>query len=96
MRMAGLWESIPAVGDKPAEERFLVLTRDMVLHGVIHDRTPVLLTPAGTEVWLDPKAAEMELLEVTSEMKDEDLMYYKVIRNAAEERADTRKLLEPI
>lgn len=46
VRMAGLWEE--SVYRDVRERRFLALTRSMVLHAHVQDRTPVLLVDVST------------------------------------------------
>lgn len=43
------------------------------LHAHVHDRTPVLLSRAAAEVWLDPAAQEAELLDAASHLGDDHL-----------------------
>jgi putative SOS response-associated peptidase YedK len=56
MMMAGIWDYWKSAdGDKVIESVAILTTAaHEVLQG-IHDRMPVLLSPAGIEIWLDPK-----------------------------------------
>lgn len=71
--MAGVWE--PAEGpDGVRTAGFIMLTRAMVRHADIHDRTPVLVTPAVAAEWLDPQATLDAVQAATQACRDEDLV----------------------
>lgn len=71
--MAGLWE--PAEGpDGTRAAGFIVLTRAMVQHADIHDRTPVLVTLASAAVWLDPQAPPSAVRAAAQVRRDDDLI----------------------
>jgi putative SOS response-associated peptidase YedK len=100
--MAGIWEE--ATIPDGQETRFLILTREMTTrHAVagrapilIHDRTPVLLTPAAAATWMDPAATDGDLWDAASTRTDHDLVVREVVRNAAMERRNDPQLLEPV
>ena len=76
LAMAGLYEDVTT--PEGAERRFLVLTRPMVKHAAIHDRTPVMLSEAGEEAWLDLAAPMGDVLDAARSMGDDDLAVRKV------------------
>lgn len=94
LRIAGLWSSEESP-DGP-ERRFLVLTRAMALYGAIHDRTPVILSPAAAEVWLDPRAQEPELLDAAAALGDDHLVVRSVTFDTAAGKIDGPHLVEPL
>ncbi len=92
--MAGLWEE--GDGGAAGERRFLVLTRAMEAFAAIHDRTPVMLSEAAAEVWLDPAAGEAEVFDAARHMGDHDLVPREVVFSAAAERRDDAELMAPL
>lgn len=94
LRMAGLWED--SIYKEVRERRFLVLTRAMVLHAHVHDRTPVLLSPAAAEVWLDPTAQEAELLDAATHLGDDHLALRSVTFDKIAGKTDGPHLSEPL
>ncbi len=92
LAMAGLYEDVP--GPDGVERRFLVLTRPMVRYATIHDRTPVMLTEAGEEAWLDPVAPMGDVLDAARSMGDDDLTPYRVADGPNKARAAGAWLLE--
>lgn len=94
IRIAGLWTV--EKGEEGPERRFLVITRPMVLYGAIHDRTPLILSPEATEVWLDPKAEERELFEAAATLGDDHLVVREVTFDKAAGKVDGPHLVEPL
>jgi putative SOS response-associated peptidase YedK len=78
--IAGLWTIEP--GKEGPEIRFIVLTRTMVLNGEIHDQTPLMLTNADAQVWIDSSAPAVEVPRFLASRSDEDLVVRQVIMGA--------------
>src|SRR4051812_21106190 len=91
--IAGLWED--ATTDEGTERRFLVLTRAMTRYAEIHDRTPVMLTPAAAEAWMDPKARAAEVVEAAASRSDDDLVVRAVVSGPSKKVSEGPHLLEP-
>jgi putative SOS response-associated peptidase YedK len=94
LRLAGLWESTEHKG--VTESRFIVVTRPMVLYGHIHDRTPVVLSPAAADTWLDPRAPERDLLDAAGDLGDDHLIVRSVTFDKAAGKSDGPHLTEPL
>lgn len=92
--IAGLWEQ--AKGPDGLERRFLVLTRAMNRYKAIHDRTPVLLTPAAAEAWMDPKAPDREVLEAARSCTDDDLIVRPVVSGPTRAVPEGPHLMESV
>jgi putative SOS response-associated peptidase YedK len=59
----------------PAVRTFAILTtRPNTLVGKLHDRMPVILTPEGEELWLDPRVEDPARLAPLFEPSDADAM----------------------
>lgn len=94
LAMAGLYEDVP--GPEGVERRFVVLTRPMVTYAAIHDRTPVMLSEAGEEAWLDPAAPMGDLLDAAGSMGDDDVTPYRVADGPTKARLAGAWLIEPL
>ena len=94
LAMAGLYEDVPTA--EGSERRFLVLTRSMVKHAAIHDRTPVMLSEAGEEAWLDLGAPLGDVLDAARSMDDDDLAPYRVADGPNKAMPAGAWLLEPM
>ena len=75
--LAGLWTPEPAK-DGAQEPHFVVLTRTMVLHAQVHERTPVMLTADDARAWADPEAPEQEVAALLGSRRDDDLVVREV------------------
>jgi putative SOS response-associated peptidase YedK len=87
--LAGLWEPDPA-------PRFIVLTRAMVLHQAIHDRTPVMLTPVAARDWVDPASMPDTVHAAATSQVDEDLVVHRVCDGPTKAVPAGPHLLEPV
>lgn len=87
--MAGLWEADPS-------PRFLILTRNMVLHRAIHDRTPVMLTPTAARAWVDPTSPPEAVQAAAACLGDDDLVPYRVCDGPTKAAPAGPHLLEPV
>lgn len=90
--MAGLWEPVDAPNGP--EPRFLVITRAMVKHAGIHDRTPVMLTPEAARVWVDPASSGDAVNAATASLGDDDLVVRPVCDGPNKARPAGPHLLE--
>jgi putative SOS response-associated peptidase YedK len=87
--MAGLWEADPA-------PRFLVITRAMVLHQAVHDRTPVMLTASAARAWVDPAMPPDLVFAAATSLGDNDLVVHRVCDGPTKAVPAGPHLLEPI
>lgn len=87
--MAGLWEADPA-------PRFIVLTRAMVLHQAIHDRTPVMLSVSAARAWVDPASTPDVVLAAASCLGDADLAVHRVCDGPTKAAPAGPHLLDPV
>lgn len=63
LAMAGLWERWQHEGEV-IDSFAIVTTESSGARAAIHDRMPVMLSPEGTETWLDPHATPEQLHDV--------------------------------
>ncbi len=64
--LAGLWETwrgLPAEASDPLETCTIITTAASEATRPIHDRMPVILTPADYDLWLDPDMEDRERIE---------------------------------
>jgi putative SOS response-associated peptidase YedK len=94
LAMAGLYEDVPL--PEGVERRFLVLTRPMVKHAGIHDRTPVMLSEAAEDAWLDPTAPMGDVLDAARSMGDDDLIPRRVASGPTKVKPAGAWLMEAI
>jgi len=96
---AGLWERWTPK-EKPAEPAFIdsytiVTTEANTLLKPLHERMPVILAPEHYASWLDPEAAEADLLALLRPAPEELLHYFPVSRRVNAARVDVPELIEP-
>ncbi|MBA3936932.1 MAG: SOS response-associated peptidase family protein [Planctomycetes bacterium] len=91
--LAGLWAT--EQGKDGPEQHFVVLTRTMVLHAQVHDRTPVMLTPDDARAWADPEAPEQEVAALLGSQRDVDLVMREV-ELGAEKRGAGPEVAKPV
>lgn len=89
-RMAGIWE------DVDGERRFLVFTRAMQRFVAIHDRTPVMLSAAGEDAWLNPASSSKEVVGAAQGLGDDDLVLRRVPSGPTKAHPAGPHLLEPL
>jgi putative SOS response-associated peptidase YedK len=83
----------PAAGEVHS---FTIITVDAVLSiRDIHDRMPLILTPAQEEIWLDPKAEPEALSAVLAGCIAEPPTAYEVSSRVNSPRNDDAGLIEP-
>ena len=95
---AGLWESWtdPDTGDR-LDSATLIVTEANALVRPIHDRMPVILSPADYATWLDPTLTRPEPLMALLKPCDPALMTaYAVDRRVNSPTPDDPALIEPL
>ena len=94
LSMAGLYEDVTTA--EGTERRFLVLTRPMGTYASIHDRTPIMLSEAGEEAWLDPQAPMGDVLDAAQSMGDHDVVPRRVASGPNKARPAGAWLLDAV
>lgn len=95
---AGLWESWtdPASGER-LDSATIIVTQANALVRPIHDRMPVILSPADYGVWLDPTQTRAEALTPLLKPCDpEPMMAYPVDRRVNKPSEDDASLLDSL
>jgi putative SOS response-associated peptidase YedK len=93
---AGVWAALPArEGSGELHSCAIVTCEPNGLIRPIHDRMPVVLSPAHEARWLEPDAAELDLLSLLVPAPDELLVAREVIDAVNDVREDGPHLLEP-
>ncbi|MDJ0739351.1 MAG: SOS response-associated peptidase [Gammaproteobacteria bacterium] len=97
LAFAGLWEHWQD-GDGNELESCTILVRDANAEvRVVHDRMPVVITPAAFDLWLDIRAQKPQPLEtLLAAQQPPPLEIYPVGRAVNSPRNDTPALLEPV
>lgn len=92
---AGLWDEWrPPQG--PAIRSFAILTtRPNALVAELHDRMPVILTPASEEVWLDPGSRPQDLSKLFEPLDAGELETFAVSRRVNAPANDDASVLDP-
>lgn len=98
LALAGLWEEWRAPGEPELLRTCTIVTTEAnALMAPIHDRMPVILSPAGFDAWLTPKPVEAadvaHLLVPAPEDVLESYEVDKVVNNA---RNDVPACIEPV
>jgi putative SOS response-associated peptidase YedK len=92
---AGLWEHWGRGGEH-IDSCTILTTGANELVGSIHDRMPVLLDPAGYDVWLDPDVQDAKRLEtLLVPYTSEAMAAYRVSTLVNNPKADEPKCIEP-
>jgi putative SOS response-associated peptidase YedK len=68
---AGIWDSWRDKGGKPLESCSILTTTPNAVISTVHDRMPVILSPDGYDLWLDPGITDMRV--VSDLLKHSDL-----------------------
>ncbi|OLE38767.1 MAG: hypothetical protein AUG48_00905 [Actinobacteria bacterium 13_1_20CM_3_68_9] len=93
---AGVWAALPArEGSGELHSCAIVTCEPNGLIRPIHDRMPVVLSPSHEARWLEPDAAELDLLSLLVPAPDELLVAREVIDAVNDVREDGPHLLEP-
>jgi putative SOS response-associated peptidase YedK len=92
---AGLWERWTR-GEKPVETCTIITTDANELMAPIHDRMPVILSPADYELWLDEAVQEPERLMPLLRPYAGDLEAYPVSSLVNNPRNNAPECLAPL
>lgn len=97
--IAGFWDYTPNVRSGVMEHRYgIVTTEPNEKIAKTHDRMPVILTPEGQAIWLDPNATKEQLLELIKPY-DQDQIEVKVaskeLNNSRNKNFKIDKLIDP-
>ncbi|HUY90813.1 MAG TPA: SOS response-associated peptidase [Pirellulales bacterium] len=93
---AGLWEHWPK-GEPPLESCTIITTDANELMATLHDRMPVIISPADYALWLDPAVEEPErLLPLLRPWAGDELEAIAVSTLVNNPRHESPQCLEPI
>lgn len=93
---AGLWEHWPKV-EPPVESCTIITTDANEMMASLHDRMPVILSPADYALWLDPAVQEPErLLPFLRPYAGDDLEAVPVSTLVNNPRHESPQCIEPI
>ncbi len=92
---AGLWEHWWPVKDAEPVLTFTIVTGPPgIVSGDIHDRAPLILSPASWDAWLSGSAEDAKrIVDTTTEP---ELTYYPVTKAVGAPRNNTAANVEPI
>lgn len=94
---AGLWEHWRPSDGHPLETCTIITTEPNDLMAPIHNRMPVILSPASYDQWLDPTFQQTEPLQaLLRPYPSEALMAYSVSSLVNNPRHDAPQCLEPV
>jgi putative SOS response-associated peptidase YedK len=92
---AGIWAALEREGSEPLHSCAILTCEPNELIRPVHDRMPVVLTPEGEDVWLDPGSGEEELAALLTPSAA-DLFELREVGDAVNDvREDGPHLLEP-
>jgi putative SOS response-associated peptidase YedK len=92
---AGLWETWDK-GKEPVQSCTIITTDANSALRPLHDRMPVILPPESFAEWLDPLAAQPELLDLLRPCPAEWLALHPVGAGVGNVRNDGPELVEPL
>lgn len=93
---AGLFDEWSPRGGPPQRTFAILTTRPNELVGALHDRMPVILTPEGEDVWLDPDVKEPARLAPLFEPPESGTMEaFPVSRHVNAPANDDASVLDP-
>ena len=94
---AGLWEHWKPAEGVPLETCTIITTEPNDLMAPIHNRMPVILSPASYDQWLDPTFQQTESLKaLLRPYPSEELTAYPVNTLVNNPRHDAPQCLEPV
>ena len=94
---AGLWEHWTPPEGEPLETCTIITTMPNDLMAPIHNRMPVILSPASYDQWLDPTFQQTESLKaLLRPYPSEELTAYPVSTLVNNPRHDVPQCLEPV
>ncbi|ODA28648.1 SOS response-associated peptidase [Planctopirus hydrillae] len=93
---AGLWERWTKSGS-PIETCTIITTNANTLMSELHDRMPVILSPAAADVWLDQKIEQPELLlSLLGPYPDDEMEAYPVSTLVNSPKNESSECIVPI
>lgn len=93
---AGLWDRWRGAGD-PMDACTIITTDANGVTRPVHDRMPVMLSPAGAALWLDPDVDDLPILEaVLKPYPDAEMDAYPVSALVNSPRNNAPELLDPL
>lgn len=95
LAFAGLWERWAPEGEAPLETCAIVTTDANDLLAAVHDRMPVILSPAAYDAWLDPGADPGRLRALLAPSPPGDLEMYPIGLLVNNPRIDDPRLIVP-
>ena len=97
LALAGLWSwwKDPATGE-PLESCAILTTSPNELAATVHDRMPVILSPANVPLWLATGAPTPSFTELFSPFPAAEMLTYPVSRKVNSPANDTPDVLEPV
>lgn len=98
LALAGLWEEWRAPGEPELLRTCTIVTTEAnALMAPIHDRMPVILSPAGFDAWLTPKPVEAaEVAHLLVPAPEDVLDSYEVDKVVNNARNDVPACIEPV
>jgi len=94
---AGLWDGWVAPDGTTLETCALIVTDANALLQPIHDRMPVILTPALWDRWLDPGFRDLEALRgILAPYDAAEMEAFQVSRRVSSSEHEGSELLEPV
>jgi len=97
LAFAGLWEHWTPAEGEPLETCTIITTEPNDLMRPIHNRMPVILSPASYDQWLDPTFQQIARLNaLLRPYPSEELTAYPVNTLVNNPRYDTPQCLDPI
>lgn len=93
---AGLWESWTSPDAGTIESTCLITTEANALLTSIHDRMPVMPSPAGANVWLDPVVKEPQLQSLLARYSADEMDGFPVSSRVNSPRNEGPELVERI
>jgi putative SOS response-associated peptidase YedK len=94
---AGLWEHWQPPKGTDIESCTILTTEPNALMRPIHNRMPVILSPASYDQWLDPTVQQTEpLMALLRAYSNDELMAYPVSTLVNNPRHDAPQCLEPV
>ncbi len=96
LMFAGLWAKWKDKATNETRRTFSIITTDAApTTAAIHDRMPVILTPAGQDLWLSDTSDQLSLLELLHPYTGA-LALHPVAKTVNSVRADGPELIAPI
>lgn len=94
--MAGLWERWEGTGGPPLESCTIVTTDASERVRTLHDRMPVILTPAEGALWLDRRRDPADLRALLRPAPEDSLVFHPVSTAVNRPETDSPELIEPV